>query len=494
MALLDFLNPSDEEIKKRTNIALAKQGNPEATQAVLAQDDADAAAKLQDHNNALSLSAPQIGITPVQTPITGPSPASQPTAPEVNTSTPPPGRWAAAAGIQTPASNPYADSFKAANQVASMMPSTGTNMQMSASKERGDAQAQGFLDQEKALGEQGKALDESQERIKGIQAEKEVAQKKFDAEYEEATKDLKDTKIDSERLWKNKSTGNKILTGIGLALSAFGGPEAVARTNQIIQSAVDKDIEEQKANYGIKKEGVQNMNTVFARMMDRYGDKEKAELATRAYYNEKLSNQVAQIGARSGSATVKANEKAYQGQLQSQKDGIVGQLGLTLAQSAASKTPKFGDPIVDNYDPKNEDERKRYVPGVGLATDPEAAKSLRDSAATFANFNGGVSKLIDMREKYGSETMPTEAKGVMKQIYAELLLDKKSMAKLGVMSESDLEMLQSIVADPTSFNPATLARLKALKADGIGKFQRGINPYLMNPVQSLGMKLKSGQF
>lgn len=414
--------------------------------------------------------------------------------PEFQNSTTPQGNWATKAGIQPQASNPFEDAAKSAKQISGYLPSTGLNQQMDAAKGIGEAQARGFQEQEKAFGEQEKNLADSQARLSGIQQEKESALKDHDEKYNAAIADLKGMSIDSDRLWKNKSTGSKILTGIGLALSAFGGPEAVARTNQIIQGAIDRDIEEQKANYAVKKDGVQEMRSVYARMYDKFNDKEKAELATRNYYNDQVQSKLAQIGARTNNSTAKDNAKLLAGQLQGQKDEMTTKLTLALGTANASKPKQYSEVIPDNYTPKDSDEAKNYVPGLGLAADPEAAKTLRGNFATFKNFNSGVNKLIGMREKYGSETMPTSAKGEMMQVYNELILDKKGMSNLGVMSESDLEMLKSIVADPTSFNPSTLARLKALKNDGIGKFQRGVEPYLMNPVQSLGMKFKSGQF
>jgi len=479
MALLDFLNPSDEEIKKRTANALANAGKPE---------DLNALKREEDLKTLPAQPLPGLGGT------TGPSPASVAQPQEVSPNRVPQGNWAQKAGVAAPTANPYADAFKTAGQVASYMPSGGVEMQKTATKNLGDIQAQGFADREGVYKEQEIANDESQARLKQVQAEKEAAQKEFDSKYDAAKKEVDGMEVDSDRFWKNASTGKKIMTGIGLALSAFGGPEAVARTSQIIQKSIDNDIEEQKAAYGMKKEGLKDMSNVYARMMDKYGDKEKAELATRALYNEKVQSKIQQIADRTNRKAAKENATNAIGQLQSQKDGIVAQLGINLASTANSKPVEYGKTIPDNYTPKNAEEAKSYVPGIGLATDPEAAKTLRPDSATFSNFNSGVNKLIKMREKYGSETMPTDAKGEMKQIYNELLLDKKSMAKLGVMSESDLEMLQNIVADPTSFNPSTLARLKALQADGVGKFQRNINPYLMNPVQSLGMKFKSGQF
>jgi hypothetical protein len=387
-----------------------------------------------------------------------------------------------------------ANPFQQASDLISRMPSQGMNTQIAAQKGIGDAQSQGFKEQEAAYGEQGQHLAESEKRLTDIQKERDDVRKKFDADYDAASADLKNTTIDNDRLWKNKTTASKIMTGIGLALSAFGGPEAVARTNQIIQGAIDRDIEEQKANYGIKKEGVQNMQNVYSLMMDKFGDKEKAELATRAFYNDQLQNKIQQIASRTNSTAAKENAKLQIGQLQSQKDGIVSQLGLTMAQTAANKGPEYDQVISDKYNPRNEDERKRYIPGVGLATDSESAKKVKENVETFGKFNNSLGRMIELRKKYGSETLPSDAKGEMMQIHAKLKLAMKDMAKLGVMSDTDSQLLDNIIANPTSFNPNTLSRLESLKTSSLGEFSQSLKPHLMNPTQSLAAKLKTGQF
>jgi hypothetical protein len=477
MALLDFLNPSDEEIKQRTAQALANNGRPE---------ELDALKKQQD---LLSLPAQPL-------PGLGGAPAPERSNASINPepSQVPAGRWAQKAGAQASSSNPYIDSMKEAGQIVSSLPSTGVNMQMSANKNIGDAQSQSFSDQEKVYADQEARLASSQEKLNAIQKEKQAAMDEHDKKYDEIANELKDTHIDSDRLWKNKSTGQKVLTGIGLALSAFGGPEAVARSNQIIQSAIDKDIEEQKANYGIKKQGLQDMNTVYARMMDKFNDKEKAELGMRALYIDQIKNKVDQIGARTNSKIVKENMNVLNGQLQSQKDSIVSQLGMTLASGAANAPKKYNESLPDNYTPKNEEELKRYVPGIGLATDSESAKSLKKGVEDFTTFNDSLARMIDLRKKFGSETLPTEAMGEMKQLYASLIVKKKDLAGLGVMSEQDFKLLKDMVADPAGYNPNTLSRLEKLKQEGVGQFQRKVAPNLMNPVQSLSDRFRTGKF
>lgn len=77
-----------------------------------------------------------------------------------------------------------------------------------------------------------------------------LAEKRW-AEVETMSKRIDEAKVDRGRLWKNMSTGNKILAGIGLALSAIG--QAKSRQGGqnpalgIIMQAIEDDVADQRA-------------------------------------------------------------------------------------------------------------------------------------------------------------------------------------------------------------------------------------------------------
>lgn len=94
-------------------------------------------------------------------------------------------------------------------------------------------------------------------------AEWEKAQKTVNDRNEELRQNVQKAsaeQVDPNRLWKNKSTGGKILTGLGVALGAAGAGLLHSGTNgamQIFQSAIDADIAAQKDNIANSWKGVQ---------------------------------------------------------------------------------------------------------------------------------------------------------------------------------------------------------------------------------------------
>lgn len=103
-----------------------------------------------------------------------------------------------------------------------------------------------------------------------------------------------------------------------------------------------------------------------------------------------------------------------------------------------------------------EDERRMAleVPGVGIARTPEDAKQLKDALETKADFDRQLDELIGLRQKYGAEVLDRTAVSRAKQLSKDLLLKYKNMAKLGVLSKSDEDIINAILpSDPLKWAP-----------------------------------------
>lgn len=420
----------------------------------------------------------------IETPVAQPAPLPAPQ-----------GNWAIKANPNQAAVNPYAAGMQAGSQIANMMPTQGAKMQMGGVKENSNALSQGYEEQSKAQDEQLQAMDASNARVQEIAKEREGAQKDFETKYNQGLEELKGMEIDSGRMWKNASTGQKILTGIGLALSAFGGPEAVAKTNQIITQAIDRDIEDQKAAYSKKKEGLQNMQSVYGRMLERFGDKEKAELATKNFYLEKAKLKMDQISNRTNSKTAKAQAQIAMGQIQSQIDDTKGKIMLALGTSQATAPIKSGTTLPDNYSPRSEEEKKNLVNGYGLAGDPESAKKMRETVKAVSDLTAMISEAKKLREKSGGETFGKDA-GALKRLTKQLQLKIKDVESMGALSEGEWSILGDIIPEldryDTPGRQPVIDALTQLENQAKGKLQRAVQLNIVNPLTSVGAKVNRG--
>lgn len=93
-------------------------------------------------------------------------------------------------------------------------------------------------------------------------------------------------KIDPSRWYSNRTTGQKIGIAISAFLSGFGGSDA---TLNMVQNAINNDIQSQKDNLARGGSQIKNM---LASVSKIYGDDVDAEKYTRGIYLENVENQL----------------------------------------------------------------------------------------------------------------------------------------------------------------------------------------------------------
>ena len=112
----------------------------------------------------------------------------------------------------------------------------------------------------------------------------------------------------------------------------------------------------------------------------------------------------------------------------------------------------------------------------GYAQTTEDAKQLKSGVESKASFDNRLDELISLREKHsGGAILNREDVGRAKQLSKDLLLQYKDMAKLGVLSKADEDILNAIIPDdPLQYNSPlsaiqgqdpTLHKLKKFKED-----------------------------
>lgn len=114
-------------------------------------------------------------------------------------------------------------------------------------------------------------------------AEKQLLDQKM-AEYDALVQEEAGTKLDSNRFWTRLDTGNRILAGVSLALGALGQALTQGKSNMaldVIDKAIDRDIDEQKFNIdqlGKKKSSAQGLYQMY---LQKVGNEKVARSLTR---------------------------------------------------------------------------------------------------------------------------------------------------------------------------------------------------------------------
>jgi hypothetical protein len=137
------------------------------------------------------------------------------------------------------------------------------------------------------------------------QAEQDKANEMFQ-EYQKTKDEYKSMSVDSGRLWNNKSTGDKIMTGFAVILGGLGGTLARDGTNvglDLVEKAIDRDIDEQKANIAKKGTDVAESRGMYSDLLQKFGNERAARLGTQEMILSKLQSD-AQVIAEQRQGTL----------------------------------------------------------------------------------------------------------------------------------------------------------------------------------------------
>lgn len=288
---------------------------------------------------------------------------------------------------------------------------------------------------------------DNEKRVRDQEAKEAVRQQKIEAraqDLEAATAELATQKIDPNHYWADKSTGDKVMAGIGMFLGAIGAghTDGVNLAAKNIQQAVDKDVEIQKANYDIKKDAVSAKAGLYTKMVERFKDTRAAEDATRIAYLDNAKLQVEAIAARHGGAETKAKAAMLVSQIEQKKD--------ILKASFIGQFQKM-TPVDETTNPEtlDKDKRERFVPGYGLALSKDDAEKMKSSVGNTIKAKSALSSLLLISNTPGAALNPTmRARAESEATMLQGLLRTEVLGP-GTVNDSERKMLDGLIADPT---------------------------------------------
>lgn len=337
----------------------------------------------------------------------------------------------------------------------------GAQMKTAAETGLADEQAKFYQQQnyEKQAEEQRARLAHLQEQQQNIELENKAL---YDAAM--------NNKIDPNRVYNNMSTGDRVLASIALILggAGSGGDPAKNAALQVMNKAIDRDIDSQM------KAG-ENARNLYQINLQKYRDTSAAIDATRMQMTAIAQGQLAGLTAKYGGKIAQANGQALMGTLDAQqasnKMAFLDKQSEIYARNAEAKAKTAAASQKNN---------ENYLPGYGYAQVKPTDKD-RETLATAKNVTAQLSELQQRAAKIGT-TVPGSAEDkVNKTKVAALQLQLKNAYQLGVLSESDMKMLNNIVADPGSLMTGrTIEQLEATK--------QSMNALEQSTLQKLGVQ------
>lgn len=314
--------------------------------------------------------------------------------------------------------------------------------------------AAAFKQQQDVTAQQGNVAAKEAEAVAAAQAHGEAQRQamvkewdgKFNAWQSKADQlfnDVASSKIDANRIWNNSSTGQKLSATIGMILGGIGsgitgGPNYAL---QVIDNAISRDIESQKADLG-KKENLLSYH------MQQGHDLRTAQQLAMADMKDAAAAAIQAAGLKYGGDKAKLTAQGHVAELRGQAVAArqnLASAGLDM-QIKGLQAQALKASMAPGQLPKDARERMITLPdgSVRFAPTMEEAKTVRSTLATADELTGLISKAREYRNKgAGAEMFGTSEAAKAKAIESSLKLKIKDMAKLGVLSESDLKLLEA---------------------------------------------------
>jgi hypothetical protein len=333
------------------------------------------------------------------------------------------------------------------------------NKQESAIRQGADAGAKAAAEKASYLDTMGKELQRQQlENQKHEQERQSYVQQQMQ-KYNQMSEEVRTAKIDPNHYWADKSTGDRIMAGIGIMLGALSQGMTGAKENPglvVIQNAINRDIDAQKANLSQKNTTLNQQGSLLSMARERFHDERTAEAAARAMALDNAKMKLDQIAARYDSPILQANAKKMSAELDAQKQQLMMSIQTQLTQQAAlhQLSSGGGGQVNPEMLPKEAKERVVTLPGgkQALAADPETARKVRDFTSKDEAFQKDLDDLIGFAKKHQGTTLDRAIVNKGKSMAANLQNKYRNLEDMGVFKESEAEFMKNLIGDdPTTY-------------------------------------------
>lgn len=302
----------------------------------------------------------------------------------------------------------------------------------------------------------------------------------FQDRLEQITADIEKTKIDPERFWKNKSTGQKIAASIALALGAFGAGLTGQKNTaaEIINNAINADIDAQESDLVSKQRAGTLVSNQLNTAMKRFGDIGLSKSALRAASIQRLQNQIEQkkatfLGEREKAKAdvliqgleVKKQEALIEGRNTAAKRAIEeaklenerfkARTGRIEAEAKAAEGRQRGGEVGEiSASTLNEKERKLFIPSLNDRTRGVIANNTQDfeRVQKVRVFSTPALVLIDRLKQIsdsagpgGVEVLDRAVVATAKAVGEALVLMVKDLFALGALQQHERALIEQIV-------------------------------------------------
>jgi hypothetical protein len=290
-------------------------------------------------------------------------------------------------------------------------------------------------------------------------------------DYQNVAKELNDFKF--KDYWENKSTGQKVMAGIAIALGGIGGAFTGKGDNkalEIINKAIEQDVNLQKLNFDRLRQKGETSKSLYATMMSKYNNEALAQAATEAALLNLSSNRLTAIGSKYDNQMTQAKLKMMQGQLAQTHAEKVQKLQLAAIANGAGQgadlknlTPQQVALIGSSYDKTFPE---RYVPGYGPAVNATSATEFNKYRAEVEPAIAGTKRVLEYSKNL-NRLSPEQRAQVATELQALVGQLRLPFVGPGAMTDKEYERLADTIGNPNKL--ATMPSWQKVKLQTVLK-------------------------
>jgi hypothetical protein len=345
--------------------------------------------------------------------------------------------------------------------------------QQIAIEEQAGVEERGLGEVSKLHAEQGQRIErelQDQESLRGNYEQRFATEQQKLAELNQRAQ----TEIDPKKFWKDRSTGERILAAVSMAIGAFVNARSEGRVAnapmQIIQQAIDRDIDAQLENRNRAERDVSRQAGVIGLLGDKYSDDLQKRQAALVLANEAVAKQIDGIAAGISSEQAKAKAMQLSAQLRQSAAERAQAFTAQVAGSETVQTQQVPGGAVATGAKRQADalsamaygeggtfDHETYVPGAFIATGEHRAANSKTDAVEINKQAATVTQMlrkadqIEQAAKNGGKLSP-QKRAEVAALYASLTLDVKNAESAGALDAGT----QQITADILGPKPTDL--------------------------------------
>lgn len=331
------------------------------------------------------------------------------------------------------------------------------------------------------------------------------------AEVDEDVARLGRTKINPDRFWQSRTTGQRIAGILSAGLGGLLNPKGRNSTLELINAAIDRDIQAQVADLGNERGALNERRGIVAELYERTKDGYRAAETARIAYLGSVDQQLAAEAARydpdgttaarirtarqtvqaeSAAARARLEQSAFERSLkklsarktQAEIDKLQADAALAARKAAGGAgtkkkkvydVPAYADPELKEIYARDPKEAQRiqdggirdpftgdYIrqpDGAFFVPSLEEGKGLRDRMAKVSAASDLIEKIRALREEHGQEVdlFKSAAGQAMKSSATNLMLVLKDAFQTGALDKGSVEILEQMTGgDQTAFRSA----------------------------------------